>query len=130
MNDYVVDTHALYWYLTNDTKLGVNAKTVFDEAAKGKVKIWISSIVVAEIYYLLAKQDQSILFRELFEKMTTAGQFELADFTAKDVLAFEELVSIPEMHDRIIAALAKRLAVPCLTKDEQIKTSGLIQTIW
>jgi len=120
MNDYVADTHALYWYLTNDVKLGVGAKSAFDEAANGQAKVWISSIVVAEIYYLLAKQDRSNLFRELFEKMTTAGQFEFADFTAQDVLAFERLDSIPEMHDRIIATLAEKLAAPCLTKDEQI----------
>ena len=130
MNDYVADTHALYWYLTNDVKLGVSAKSAFDEAGNGQARIWISSIVVAEIYYLLAKQNRSILFSEVFEKITSAGQFEFADFIARDVLTFERLASIPEMHDRIIATLAEKLAAPCLTKDEHIKASGVIKTIW
>ena len=66
MNDYVTDTHALYWYLANDKKLGEEAKEIFSRATKGEVTIWISSIVIAELYWLLEKQNKADLFFKLF----------------------------------------------------------------
>jgi hypothetical protein len=31
-DEYVTDTHGLYWYLTASTKLGVNARAIFGRA--------------------------------------------------------------------------------------------------
>lgn len=130
MNDYVTDTHALYWYLANDNKLGKKARKIFSKAAKGEVTIWISSIVLAELYWLLEKQNKTNLFLELFEQLKEADQFNFVDFTANDVLQFKGLSKIGEMHDRIIAVVAKNLDSPCITKDEEIIKSDLIEIIW
>lgn len=56
MNEYVADTHALYWHLTGDARLGTHAQAAFEQAASGNAKIWVSSIVLAELFYLLDKQ--------------------------------------------------------------------------
>jgi predicted nucleic acid-binding protein len=55
VSDYVADTHALLWYLTDSPRLGPNASAAFDDAANGKSTIYISAIVVAELYYLNKK---------------------------------------------------------------------------
>ena len=55
MNDYVVDTHSLFWFLTASPRLGANAKAAFDEAQNGLAFIHISAIVLAELYYLNSK---------------------------------------------------------------------------
>ncbi|MCL4704146.1 PIN domain-containing protein [bacterium] len=130
MNDYVADTHALYWYLTRDPRLGTQAQAVFEQAASGNAKIWVSSIVLAEMFYLLDKQGRSFLFGELFEKLEQAEQFTFIDFVAEDTLQFSHFLAIPEMHDRIIVASAAKLAAVCLTKDEKIIASGLVNTRW
>jgi deoxycytidylate deaminase len=54
----------------------------------------------------------------------------LLPFEAVDVLAFEANAAVPEMHDRMIAGVAKRLQIPCLTCDKQIVNSGLVQVVW
>lgn len=128
MNDYVADTHALYWFLTSDPRLGTQAHVAFEQAASGNAKIWVSSIVLAEMFYLLEKQGRPFLFSELFEKLEQAEQFTFIDFDAKDTLQFSNFSIIPEMHDRIIAAAAAKLNAVCLTKDEKIIASGLINT--
>jgi PIN domain nuclease of toxin-antitoxin system len=48
---YVVDTHALIWYLVDALKLGAQAAEVFSEAERGKTRLIVSAIVVAEMYY-------------------------------------------------------------------------------
>ncbi len=50
MNDYVADTHALYWYLTNSPLLGANASQAFNETDNGNALIYIPVIVLAELY--------------------------------------------------------------------------------
>lgn len=130
MNNYVTDTHALFWYLTQDKRLGRKANEAFQKAVKGEAIIWIPTIVMAELFWILEKQDRTNVFFELFEKLEIAQQFEFVDFTITDVLLFDELSNIPEMHDRIIASVAKKLDVPCLTKDEEIRQGNLVKTIW
>ena len=128
--EYVVDTHSLYWYLLDDNRIGKEAKQVFDKAASGQVKLFIPSIVLAELYWILEKQAKSDVFPQLFDAIETAEQFEFIDFKAIDVLDFGGLAEIGEMHDRMIVAVAKKLNAPCLTKDKMITESGLIETVW
>ena len=41
MNNYVTDTHALFWYLMQDKRLGRKANEAFQKAAKGEAIIWM-----------------------------------------------------------------------------------------
>lgn len=40
MNLYVIDTHALFWYLTASPKLGKKAKQAFREGADGDALLY------------------------------------------------------------------------------------------
>jgi len=40
------------------------------------------------------------------------------------------ITTIPELHDRIVAATAKLLDAKLLTKDENIQKSGIVEVIW
>lgn len=128
--NYVVDTHALYWYFTGHKNLSPKAKRVFQRAAQGEVTLWIPTIVLAEIYYLLAKQKKDYLYSELFSHLQDTAQFNFGHFEAKDILSFAEFASIPEMHDRIIAVLSNNLSATCITKDKEMMQSDLLRTLW
>jgi len=130
VNAYVADTHALYWYLTAGPKLGANALAAFLEGEQGRARIHIPSVVLAELYYPNVKYGRPLDFLQEYERLTTSGQFDFVDFHAADVLRFDALAAIPEMHDRIIAGVAYDLKIPCLTRDPAIVNSGLVQTIW
>ena len=130
MSDYVTDTHALYWYLTASPKLGVNAQAAFLAGEQGQTLIYIPSIVLAELYFLNIKYNQPLLFAQEYERLTGSGQFRFVEFCAVDVLCFDALTAIPEMHDRMIAGVAHALQLPLLTRDGEIVASGIIQTIW
>ncbi|MBM3238130.1 type II toxin-antitoxin system VapC family toxin [Candidatus Poribacteria bacterium] len=130
MSKYVTDTHALYWYLSDDKRLGTKVRAIYQQALKNDILIFIPSIVLAELYWILNKQDKANIFPILFDVLDEASQFCFVDFQAEHVLLFDELSKIPEMHDRMIVVVAKILGIPCLTKDEKIINSNLVETIW
>lgn len=129
-DEYVTDTHSLYWYLTASTKLGVNARAIFGRADMGDCIILIPALVMAELYYLTVKLKGGLDFKSEYQRFVNAAQFQFVDFCAADTLTFPSLSAIPEMHDRIIAGVAYRYGIPLLTKDTTIVGSRLIQTVW
>ena len=130
MSDYVTDTHALYWYLRAAPQLSAKARAVFFAGEQGQPRIHIPSIVLAELYYLNVKYGRPLDFAQEYQRLAAAGQFRFVDFRAADVSRFDTLVTIPEMHDRIIAGVAYVMNVPLLTRDPAIIDSKLVQVIW
>lgn len=129
MVDYVTDTHTLYWYLIASPKLNVDSKAVFDEARAGTALIHISTIVLAELFYLNVKHSYPIDFEAEYQKFEAGSQFVLTPFDPEDVLDFGRDSSVKEMHDRIIVGLARRLDAPLLTSDNNIIASGLVKIV-
>lgn len=130
MNRYVVDTHALFWYLTDAPKLGKHARAALDEGKNGQAIIFIPAIVLAELYYLNEKLGRLFTFSETFEVLRQGNQYRLLPFTPEDILDFDQDNTISEMHDRIIAGISRRFNAPCLSVDKQIVQSNSIATIW
>ena len=112
IDEFVVDTHALFWYLANSVKLGKKAIEIFDKAEKGKALIYIPSIVIAELYYLNERCNYPLNFKREYERLTDVSYFCFVEFSADDVLLFDELASISEIHDRIIVATAQFFDTP------------------
>ena len=130
MNRYVTDTHALFWYLTASPKLGKGAKSAFDEGASGEALILIPAIVLAELYFLNEKFGGALGFPTELARLRGSGQFEFVPFLPDDVLDFEADRGIPEMHDRMIAGVARRTGAVCITRDAEVVRSKLVPTIW
>lgn len=127
---YVVDTHALIWRLTASDKLSSQAAAVFDAAERGETILVISAIVVAELYYANQKWRLFPNFADTYADLKTKPYFEFIPLSADNVLDFERDSSVPEMHDRIIAGLARRLNAPLLTADQVIAQAQVAKVVW
>ena len=130
MNRYIVDTHTLFWYLTASPRLGSQAKAAFDKGARGEAVIYIPVIVLAELFYLNEKAGRPLDFRAIYEELSGSGQMILLPLMPEDILDFETDANVPEMHDRIIVGVARRMNATCLSLDSQIVQSKLVTTIW
>lgn len=130
MPDYVVDTHAVLWHFLNSPKLGQNARQVMDGAAHGQGTLIVPAIVMAELHYLNVKQVPPLDLRAAYQQMLACGYFRFVSFRAADALELDRLTALPNMHDRIIVEVARRIQVPVLTKDREIVMSGLVTTVW
>jgi PIN domain nuclease of toxin-antitoxin system len=127
---YVLDTHALIWYLRDDAKLSPSARAIFLAAEANRTLLLIPAIVIAELYYVNLKHkwfaDFTIVFNEIVSKPFV--RFVALEHT--HILDFKQDDTVPEMHDRIIAGVARRLGVPLISSDIAIAASGIIQVIW
>jgi predicted nucleic acid-binding protein len=127
---YVVDTNALIWHLSDDRKLGRQAREVFAAAERGETRIVVSAVVVAELYYADQKFGLFADFDAVFRQLQVASHFRFASFEAEHVLSFDGDRDVPEMHDRIIAGLARRLGAPLIASDPQIVEAGVAAIVW
>ena len=127
---FVVDTHALWWYLRSPERLTAAAAAVFRLAETGNATIIVPAIAVAEFYFLSAKLGQPIPPSDLLAALDAVGGIELSDLGRAQLERLDRFPEIPEMHDRLIAAEAAALDAPVVTRDETLTASVQIETVW
>ena len=130
MNRFVVDTHAMFWYLTSSPRLGQHARDAFASGVNGEAILFVPAIVLAELFFLNAKVGRPLEFSDEFQDIQRSGLFVFVPFTPQDVLDFDDHRDVSEMHDRMIVGVARRLNASCLTRDSQIVASGIVPTVW
>ncbi|MBU0567134.1 PIN domain-containing protein [bacterium] len=130
MERYVIDTHALVWFLEKSRKLGKKVREIL--GTKERILI-IPTIVLAEIKYLHKKHRFSTSLREVMEVIEEDKHCLVYPLDIKVVEVMPEGLDI---HDGIIVATGLSLQelfdeeIKVLTKDGAIKDSGLISTVW
>jgi len=127
---YVIDTHALFWYLTGSRRLSVTAKDVFDKGVAQTAILVIPVIVLAELFYLNEKAGRPFDFATEYTRLQESGQFEILPLYAQDIVDFARDAGVVEMHDRIIAGVARRLDAACVSRDRNIAGQTQIKVVW
>jgi PIN domain nuclease of toxin-antitoxin system len=130
---YVVDTHALVWFLEGNPRLGSNAKALLEDPTSVLI---VPIIAVAEACWVIEHGRTSIPSVSDFLKAVDADP--RVTVVALDRTIFTKtltLQTIGEMHDRQIVATALFLqdqgeSVAILTKDTSIRDAGVVTTIW
>lgn len=120
----VIDSHALFWFLTGNSKLTSKARKFIEESEK----VIIPSIVLMEILYLLEKNNLSFKFIDFLSELKIRNYLvyplDLSVITQALFVNFKM-----EMHDRIIIATAQIFNTFIISKDNQIK-NYYPKTIW
>ncbi len=127
---YVVDTHALFWFRRDASRLSPAADAVFRLASVGAATIIVPAIVVAELFYLTQKQGNPISPAVLLADIARSREFVFSELGEAQLENLEHLPGIPEMHDKLIMAEALVRQAPIITKDETLRRSGLAPVIW
>ena len=133
MTAVVADTHAIIWYLLNPSKLSPDALAAFDQATQNQDLIFLPSISLIEIVYLVEKGrlSQEALPRLFAILEAPAAPLVLEPLNLKIIQTLRQIpfAVVPEMPDRIIAATALYLKLPLITRDPEIRAAN-IETIW
>lgn len=130
MDTYVVDTHSLIWFITENHTLSKKASQILEEAEKAEVEVLIPTIVLAEITYIAQKKKVKITVNEVLERIQEGDGFMVVPF---DFPIFQIVLKLSgdwEIHDRIIAATARYYGAQLITKDETLRKSSKIETVW
>ncbi len=128
--EFVVDSHALWWYLKTPELLSETAVSVFALAEAGNATIVIPAIVVAEFYFLSVKRGQPFTPAALYHHLAQVRGIELSDLGIAQLALLERLPEIADIHDRLIAAEALHRKAPLLTRDRTLRASTQLATIW
>jgi PIN domain nuclease of toxin-antitoxin system len=130
---YVVDTHALIWFLEGNPRLKTSAKTIL---ANPDSQLILPAIALAEAVWIVDRARTSIpSVTDLFDAVNSDPRIVIYPIDKAVIEQSISLSAITEMHDRLIVATALVLEnrgekVGLLTCDRNITASGLITLIW
>lgn len=132
-NKYIVDTHALIWYLESNPRLGAAAKVALDDPASCLI---LPLIALAEAVDIVDKQRTKISsVPALLADVANDSRIEIQPLCLEILQASLQARAVPEMHDRLIVAGGLLLQqqgdrVTILTKDVSITTAALLPVLW
>ena len=133
MSAVVADTQAVVWYLTEPHPLSPPAVEAMDAATAAGEPIWVASITLVELRYLIEKNKLPATVLEWLaaELDDDSSAFDLVALTREitDTMGVVAREKVPDLPDRIIAATALALGIPLVTSDRQIRASG-VPVIW
>lgn len=134
MNDLAVtDTHALIWASSGQLrKLGRAARKLFEQAEARRATIYVPTLVLVELGNEIHRGRIAIegSFDSWVEALFSSRGFAPIELTTTIVLRAERLYAIPERSDRLIAATARELDLPLITRDPEIERAAGVRTIW
>jgi PIN domain nuclease of toxin-antitoxin system len=130
---YIVDTHALIWYLESNPRLGGAAKAILDDLASELV---FPLIALAEAVDIVDKGRTKIASVPiLLNRVLNDPRFDFQPFDLATLKTSLHARAVPEMHDRLIVAAGLLLqqqgeSVAILTRDVSITNAALLPVIW
>jgi PIN domain nuclease of toxin-antitoxin system len=127
------DSHALNWSAMGPArKLGRRARALFERAERGRATIYVPVLVLVEISEAIKSGHVPLTsgFTRRAESLLASGHFVAADLTTAIVLEAESLYMIPDRGDRLIAATARHLDCPLITRDPAVGRVPGLETIW
>lgn len=133
MSAVVADTQVVVWYLTEPNLLTPAAVAAMDGATAAGSPIWVASITLVELRYLIEKKKLPAAILEWLraELDDPSSAFALVALTREVADAMGDIArdAVPDMPDRIIATTAHQMGLPLVTSDHKIRGSG-IAVIW
>jgi PIN domain nuclease of toxin-antitoxin system len=127
---YIVDSHALVWFLEGNQRLSDRAKEVLGDQS---AQLVIPSIALAEIAYLYAHKRIRTNIQQVLSDVASADNCTIYPLDEQVVQRIPESL---ELHDGIVVATALTYRelldndVVVITKDRTITESGLIPVLW
>lgn len=128
----VTDTHALLFHAAGGGRLGSRAAALFNECERREAIIYVPAAVIWECA-LLARAGRINLrraIRAFFDDLFSNPAYQPFDLTMAQVCAADELRFNRDPFDALICAAALDLKLPLVTRDGEIRGSGIVPVIW
>jgi PIN domain nuclease of toxin-antitoxin system len=127
----VLDTHAWIWFVDDPSKLSKKALKSIDDAVSTQ-KLYISSISVWEVMLLVSKQRLkfSVPVESWLDRCENTGVFSFIPIDNSISRLSVKMNLHGDPADRFIAATAVHLGATLATKDEKLRASRKVHTVW
>ena len=128
----VSDTHPLIFHAAGGGRLGSKAAAHFRACEDREALTYVPAVVVWEIA-LLTRAGRVTLrsgVRTFFTDLFSNPAYQPYDLTIEQVLMAEEPRVNRDPFDGLICAAARDLELPLITRDAEIRASGLVRIVW
>ena len=128
----VADTHALVFHAAGTGKLGPRAAAFFDRCERRAAILYVPTIVIWECS-LLARVSRINLrrtVRAFFEDLFSNPAYQPIDITPQQIYLADELRFNRDPFNALICATARTIDLPLITRDADIRGSGVVKVIW
>lgn len=130
MNEIVLDTHALVWWLVRPDRLGRRARRTLAAVDRGRATAYVPSIVGVELSLLQEAGRIRFGVAELEAALDRSAHLRLLPHDLAQALEFSLLRSLDDPFDRMLAAAARATGRPLVTADHRLAESGLVDVVW
>jgi PIN domain nuclease of toxin-antitoxin system len=129
----LLDTHVLVWMVADEDRLSRRAKSAIQRARVGD-GLSIADVTIWEVAFLIARgaiRTHNTIENTVRNFVTRSG-VNVRPITAEiAVLATQFPDAYPkDPIDRLIGATARAEGIALVTRDERIRSSPLLRTIW
>lgn len=128
----VTDTHPLLFHAAGGGRLGRKAADYFAACERREALLYVPAVVIWECA-LLTRAGRVNLRRSVrgfFEDLFSNPAYQPYDLTIEQVLMGEEMRVNRDPFDALICAAARDLELPLITRDADIRSSGVLRVIW
>jgi len=128
----VTDTHALVFHASGTGKLGPRAAAFFDRCERRAAILYVPTVVIWECS-LLARVSRINLrrtVRAFFDDLFSNPAYQPIDITPQQIYLADELRFNRDPFDALICATARTVDLPLITRDADIRGSGVVKVIW
>jgi PIN domain nuclease of toxin-antitoxin system len=128
----VTDTHALVFHAAGGGKLGPRAAAFFRRCEQRQAILYIPTVVMWECSLLarVARINLRRTVREFFRDLFSNPAYQPIDITPEEVFVADELRFTRDPFDALICASAQTAGLPLITRDADIRGSGVVKVIW
>ncbi len=128
----VCDTHALLFHTSSAPAIGRRAAAHFAACELQQAIVYVPAAVVWEVA-VLTRTRRAILktsVRDYFDHVFSNPCFQFLDLTATQIVDASELGFTRDPFDGLIVAAARSLDLPLITRDDAIRTAGVVRVLW
>jgi PIN domain nuclease of toxin-antitoxin system len=128
----VTDTHALLFHAAGSGKLGPRAADFFDRCEQRQAIVYVPAAVMWECSMLarVARINFRRTVREFFNDLFSNPAYQPIDVTPEEIYVADELRFTRDPFDALICASAVTAGLPLITRDGDIRGSGVVKVIW
>ena len=128
----VTDTHAIVFHAAGGGKLGPKAAAFFERCEQRQAIMYVPGAVMWECSLLarVARINLRRTVRAFFEDLFSNPSYQPLDVSSEQIFLADELRFNRDPFDALICAAARSVELPLITRDADIRGSGVVTVIW
>lgn len=131
MRTFVLDTNALLPIMFEPRDLTRLGRAIVEMAEDYQAELVVPALVLVEAEHDVRRRKRNrVPFDHFLAAIMERDYMRIEPLGTEQIALLPTLLRIPEMHDQLIAAHAITNDAPLMTRDQEIRDSGLVECVW